>query len=127
MCLPQLSLNDLRHGCKSCCSFGSRSLLCVALQPTSCNSTRHSVAIAARLMALLSGMAKCSLLLPMLVSSLQHGVTPAGISVSKEQKAEAWLPTGASRTICVIDSWKLKQNVNHSVVMRGNESKRRLS
>lgn len=38
-------------------------------------------------MALLSGMAKCSLLLPMLVSSLQHGVTPAGISVSKEQKA----------------------------------------
>ena len=36
-----------------------------------------------------TGMGKCSLLLPMLVASLQHGVTPPGISVVKEQKADA--------------------------------------
>ncbi|CAE7248205.1 FKBP1A [Symbiodinium sp. CCMP2592] len=50
-------------------------------------------------MAALSGigrMGKCSLLLPMLVASLQHGVTPPGISIVKEQKADVLEPESFS-------------------------------
>ena len=102
------------------CLFGSRSLLrrCPVANKLQLHSTPN-VAIAASLMALLSGMVKCSLVLPMLVSSLQHGVSPTGISVSKEQKADAWLTTRAARSSFINDSCKLKQNENYRMRRNG--------